>query len=171
MKTMQFIILLFLIPGYASHLQGQDVPEVLKSLTVLEGTWHGEGSQSTGPDNMILFEQTEQVSAELDGNLMVFRGTGTTKGEKEPSFRAYGVMSYDSEDEQVYIHAWTNDGRYTRAPVTLGDNTFSWQFDVENEGMVRYSAEFSKDRWTEKGEYSPDNGKTWYQFMTMDLSR
>ncbi len=172
MKTIQCVLLTILIPGYFMHVQAQGrLPEPMAPMAVLEGSWTGEGSQSRGASDRIDFQQTEEVSVELDGKLMVFRGTGISEGEKEPSFKAFGVMTYDREADQVYIHAWTLDGNYTKAPVEIGDGTFSWQFEVPNGGTVRYTAEFTESSWTEEGEYSPDKGKTWYPFMTTRLSR
>jgi hypothetical protein len=171
MKTIQVVLLTILIPGYVFHVQSQSrLPEPMRPLAVLEGSWTGEGSQSRGPNDMTSFRQTEEVSFELDKQLMTFRGTGISSGEKEPSFRAFGVMTYDLEEDQVYIHAWTMDGNYTKAPVEIGDGTFLWQFDVEG-GTVRYKAEFSATQWVERGEFSPDQGKNWYQFMDTSLSR
>ena len=172
MKTIKFILIIILSANmYHTGRAQSAMPEPLQPLALLAGEWSGEGSQSRGQNDRLEFNQTEEVSVELDGRLIVFRGTGTTKGETEPSFRAYGVMTYDSEADQVFIHAWTMDGNYTKAPVETSENQFSWSFDVPNGGKVRYTADFNENTWTERGAYSPDQGKTWYPFMEMRLTR
>ncbi len=172
MNTLKAIFISTLFFGCLHVTQAQDaIPDSMKPLAVLTGEWNGQGSQSRGPNDMVTFKHHEIVSTELDGRLFVFHGTGTKAGESDPAFKAYGVMTYDAEEDQVFIHAWTMEGEYTKAPVEITEDSFTWGFDVPNGGKVRYLASFTKNKWTERGEYSPDQGDTWYQFMETSLSR
>ena len=172
MNTLKTIFITLILFGCLHVTNAQEaIPAPMKPLEVLLGEWDGDGSQSRGPNDMVTFNHHEVVSTELDGRLFVFHGTGTKTGESDPTFKAYGVMTYEAEADQVYIHAWTMSGEYTKAPVEISDDSFTWSFDVPNGGKVRYMASFSKNKWTERGEYSPDKGETWYQFMDTNLSR
>ncbi len=147
------------------------LPEPMQPLSVLLGTWTGSGYQSQGQNNRIDFKQTEEVTTQLGGKLLVFHGTGVTGDQESPGFEAFGVMTYDEASGEVYLHAWTKDGRYTKADVEISEGHFKWAFDVPNGGRVRYTTTFDENHWQESGEYSPDNGSNWYPFLEMELTR
>jgi hypothetical protein len=147
-----------------------DLPEPMKPLAVLLGEWSGEGKQMT-PDGNTSFSQTERVQWQLNGRLLIFNGKGFSEGSETPEFEAFGVMTYDPTEQQVYIYSWTADGYFQKAPVTIKPGSFQWGFDVPNNGMIRFTATFDESSWKEKGEYSPDKGVNWYPYMQSSLSR
>lgn len=143
----------------------------LQSLSIkLSGHWRGSGYQQMGQQNRVEFNQTEEITSLLNGKLLMIHGTGMDKGSGMKAFEAVGMMYYDISEEKIYMHAWTADGQYTKAPVEVTETGFSWWFKVDNGGTVRYDATISEDTWTEKGAFSPD-GSQWYPFMAMELSR
>jgi hypothetical protein len=139
-------------------------------LKSLQGSWSGEGYQQMGQQNRVEFKQTEEISLLLEGNILLIHGTGLDKSTNKKGFEAVGVMYYDPTEDATFMHAWTIDGRYTKAPVEITTEGFAWGFEVDNGGTVRYEAKITENSWVEQGAYSPD-GNQWYPFMQMELKR
>jgi hypothetical protein len=159
------IVLSLVQPGIAL------AQEDLQSLsTKLRGHWSGSGYQQMGQQNRVEFNQTEEITPLLNGKLLMVHGTGMDKDSGVKAFEAVGMMYYDISEKKVYMHAWTDEGRYTKAPVEVTESGFSWWFEVDNGGTVRYDATITGNSWIEKGAFSPD-GNQWYPFMSMELSR
>jgi hypothetical protein len=172
MKTITIILILIpiLILNFP-FLQAQTSPEdALQPLTVLLGEWEGSGFYMNQQQKRIEFRHKEHVTQALNQTLLLFNGKAVSP-DGDAGFEAFGVVFTDPEDKQTYINAWTAEGQYTKAPITIEEGSFEWGFDVPNGGYIRYTATFSDTEWVEKGEYSPDKGTTWYPFLEMKLTR
>lgn len=142
----------------------------IDKLRAMEGTWQGEGTASQRNGEKVEFTQSEEVTVLLDGKVIMYHGRGYAKSTGTLEFEAVGMIYYDQTKKGSFINAWTKDGQYTRAEVTLTDEGFIWSFVTPNGGTIRYTASVSEDVWKESGEYSPDSS-TWYPFMSMQLTR
>lgn len=142
----------------------------MERLSWMIGDWAGEAALAW-PRPMTV-HQFERVEAEMDGLLLVIRGHGYADASRSgpPVFRALGVISYD-EARGVYDFRVYNDGRATTAQARfLDDGRLQWSMDFAPV-LIRYTIANDGGRWTEVGEMSRDNGATWTQTISMNLSR
>lgn len=168
MKTINIIVFLVFFTSI-NFLQAQD-SRALEPLKVLLGEWEGNGYYMNHQQQRIEFTHNEHVTLALNGTLVLLNGKANSPNGDQ-GFEAFGVIFIDPKDTQTYINAWTAEGEYTTAPMTIGDGSFEWGFDIPSGGHVRYTATFSDTEWVEKGEFSPDKGSTWYPFLEMKLTR
>ncbi len=165
MKNLAMLIIPLVLGFQTIHAQ-----MTMEDLFKTESTWTGEGYQNLPDGGRTEFSQTEEVTTLLDGQLLMFHGTGTEKKSGQVGFEAIGIMFNDPATGATKIHAWTSEGNFTAADVTFTESGFYWEFGVPNGGTVRYTIELSDTTWKETGEYSA-NGQQWYPFLGMELTR
>lgn len=140
------------------------------------GMWKGEG-WIQGQEGRKEFTQTESIQPKVEGKVLVIDGIGYGKGSPEDEARivhnAFGVISFNEELQQLTMLSFaTTGGKMENEMRITGEKTLEWSFKDERGGTIRFSEDFTQEGfWKEKGEYSPDGGKTWYQFFQMELKR
>ena len=167
MKNLLILALSILALFTQFQLSAQDANMSL--LSDLVGTWSGT-AVSQMPDGKMTFDQTEDISYELAGKLLVIKGQGKIQGTDSVAFQAYGVIHWDSPSDGYKFSAYTMDGNYVLADAKIEDKTLLWSFSVPNGGKIEYSLKFNESTWIEDGKYSPD-GQQWYPFFHMELEK
>ena len=160
----------------ASVASAQDLHPSLQPLAGLLGDWAGpaEAMTPTGPQRL---HQTEAVRTELSGNLIVVEGLGRRLAADgrvgdEIAFNAFGVFSVDAATGDVYLDAFTQEGRHTRVQPTIVEGGFDWSITPENGPRIEYQMRFDEaGRWVETGRMTFDGGATWRPFFEMTLAR
>ena len=175
-QKLSLIIFAFLFSIQPNFAQGEEKKPSIEDLNFMIGMWKGEGwiqSQSGRKE----FTQTESIRPKVEGKLLVVDGLGYGKGSPEEEARvihnAYGVISFNEELQQLTMLSFaTTGGKMENEMRITGEKTLEWSFKDERGGTIRFSEDFSHEGiWQEKGEYSPDGGKSWYQFFQMELKR
>ncbi len=133
------------------------------------GKWKGNAVSQT-PEGKMEISQSEDINYELDGKILVIRGTGRVPQSDSVIFRAFGVIHFDAPSKEYKFSAYTMDGNYVLADATYEANVLTWSFDVPNGGRVEYTLKFDDKTWVEDGKYSPD-GQQWYPFFHMELEK
>lgn len=175
-KKLSLIFLMSLFSFSFIFAQGEEQKSSIDDLNFMIGMWKGEGwiqSQSGRKE----FSQTESIRPKVEGKLLVIDGIGYGKGSPEEEARvihnAFGVISFNEELQQLTMLSFaTTGGKMENEMRITGEKTLEWSFKDERGGTIRFSEDFTQEGfWKEKGEYSPDGGKTWYQFFQMELER
>lgn len=175
-QKLSLIIFAFLFSIQPNLAQGEEKKPSIEDLNFMIGIWKGDGwiqSQSGRKE----FTQTESIRPKVEGKLLVVDGLGYGKGSPEEEARiihnAYGVISFNEELQQLTMLSFATTGGKMENEIRItGEKMLEWSFKDERGGSIRFSEDFSEEGfWKEKGEYSPDGGKTWYQFFQMELKR
>lgn len=168
MKTINTIILLFLIPVTFTSAQVLESNHSLEKLELMKGKWAGSGWVQPGPGPRHTFNQTEHVYTKLGSQLIVIDGEGRDMDTGEVTFQAFGVIKAKT-DSTFQFSAYTMEGRHTLANAAMEDQKFIWWFDVGS-ATIRYEIELTEDTWIEDGYYIPSPEKK-YPMFHMELKR
>jgi len=162
-------------PGVPENYRGPDTTAqraAMDRLAPLVGAWQGEANvQYPGP---MLVHQTEQVERDLNGLLLVIRGTGHDNAARSgaPVFQAAAVISYDERQQRYEVRSYTHEGYVTTAlGEFLEDGAFRWSFAPGGPVKIRFTIRIDGATWREVGEMSTDNGATWRQTIDLSLRR
>ncbi len=140
-------------------------------LEPLLGRWQGQANLSF-PEAMLV-HQTEQVETDLDGLVLVIRGTGyaTPDHAGPPVFQAMAVASFDDRSGVYEFRSYSGGRTITATGQFLPDGAFRWGFNPGGAVQIRYTIRFDANSWTEVGEMSRDGGATWTQTISLQLAR
>jgi hypothetical protein len=149
--------------------------ETLEPLLWLVGEWEGEGWIQKGPGERSTFTIHERAETALGDRLIVVEGVGRSTGEGEDAgqvvHHAFGVLSWDGEQGDYRFSTYRADDTGVDARATVEDGVVTWGFETP-QGQVRFHIRQMEDgAWRENGEFSPDQGTTWYPFFEMTLRR
>lgn len=140
----------------------------MKKLDSLVGRWQGAGWIQQGKEREN-FVGTETVQRKLDGLALLVEGNYKNK-EGVVIHETLAVLSPDLKaknyDFQTYL-ANGMSGEYEFKATESG-----WQWGYQFPGIVmRYIIKIDKDVWSETGEMSRDDGKTWLKIFEMSLKK
>ncbi len=169
MKKLHFILFAYLMVGIHPESIAQDESPITELSQKITGHWQGSGWSRMPDGQQVEFNQTENIYTKLDGKILVINGLGTDQTTNEKVFGAFGVVNYDSNQNKLFMNAYTHNGRHTLANFEVTPEGFSWWFDTGN-GTVKYKAKLTSDTWVEEGFYSPDE-ENWYPFFKMELKK
>jgi len=140
----------------------------MSRLENMIGKWEGTAVMTRG-DTRTEIKQTEDITTELAGDLIIVKGKGRDAKSDSVVFEAFGVIHYDQQAGMYKLSAYTNNGNYTLASAKFEDDKFIWWFDVP-QGSIRYTLSLSEKSWVEDGHFSSDQ-ENWYTFIHMELSK
>ncbi|KIO79043.1 hypothetical protein TH53_00050 [Pedobacter lusitanus] len=170
MKKYLMIPLLLL----AIHVTAQQNPvavqlEKMKDANRLAGTWTGEGWMLMPDGEKHLFDQTEVVAVQLNGGLLTIDGRGKDKKTGKPVHQAFTIFTYDNAKQN---YRWTAAAFGYVADITpeVQPGSLIWSLPGRG-GITRFTILYTANEWTEKGELSTDNGKSWVQNFEMHLKK
>lgn len=173
-----FVVTLLLSPVSVLFAARSAVPPAavtaMEPLTWMIGNWSGQGTYSDREGRHAVL-QSESIQSELEGALLVVRGTGRTPDADgkagEVSFRAFGVFSAGDSAGTFRFAAWQG-GQFVDARATLRDDgSLVWGFPTPDGGEVEYSIRrVEPDVWHETGSYRRP-GMDWVPTFEMTLRR
>lgn len=134
------------------------------------GNWQGHGWIYMGPNNRVEFSQTERVKAKANNHVVTIEGQAVDKQSKKVAFGAFAILNYNKVTQKYEFNAYRSDGNSIKVEPTLTDDGFVWGFDT-GRGLIRYTAKITQNSWSQIGEFSYDNGKTWNQTFEMKLTK
>lgn len=168
-STLLLLALLFILN---LHAQIPDRPKITpehKKLEAWVGEWKYEGStrdSPLGPGGKFAGKQTAQMI--LDGLFLETRAEDKgVYGGKEYLYKGVVLQWYDHKTKTYLDHIFTNDGAVRSGVTTVTGNTWTLiGTSIDSQGKsqkTRSFTTFSADgkTWTQKGEVSMDDGKTW----------
>lgn len=151
------------------------------SLAKFIGRWEGESSISMpGPPGSKPQPQTAKVveTAEwkLGGTAVMVEGRGTRKdaatGEEKVVHDALGLMRFDPKSKSLrFIGFRANEPTVDTELQVLENGDLRWGMEPAPGRNIRFTITLTADTWKEIGEFSPDGGTTWHEFMQMNLKR
>lgn len=146
--------------------------DAIKNISFLVGNWKGTGWMQMGPEKHS-FNQSETIILKVNGTVIQIDGLG--KDSKNPErivHQAFAIISYDIDSKKYLMKAFKGDGGQIDADAKLiDDHTFQWGFSTQMTGSVKYTISVLNNKWTESGEMSRDNGKTWFKYFEMMLEK
>lgn len=174
------------LAGFAGHsgiaASVQPVNEIVSPLSGLPvakmvGEWRGKSWMTTPVGERHEGEAVERAHWNLAGTAIIIEGYGYSKdpatGEITVGHDAIGIIEHDARTDTISILARRNGAEFTRHTLTVeadpdapGAEKMIWS---PNPGSVRFTLHLTADRWHEIGEWSRDGGKTWVEFMGVDL--
>ncbi len=144
----------------------------MERLAPLVGRWQGEADVQW-PQPMRV-HQTERVERDLDGLLLLVRGTGHATAERSgaPVFQAAAIISYNERHGVYEVRSYTHEGYVTTADAEfLPDGSFRWGFVAGGPVRMRFTIAVDAATWRETGEISYDSGTTWSRTIDLSLRR
>ncbi|MDA0193584.1 MAG: hypothetical protein O2887_03400 [Bacteroidetes bacterium] len=169
MRTVIIITIIF--QAYYGHAQNENenFNQQMQDLSFMVGSWKGTGWIINQGGVKSEFNQNEEIYYDLNGSVLVARGTGKNTDGKV-IHDALGIISYQLQTNEYKMNAFLANGMKTEASLEIiGDGKLKWWFETGNGSTIRYTSNIKDGIWTEKGEYSPDN-EAWYPFMQFSLS-
>ena len=91
-------------------------------------------------------------------------------GSRRNVHDAIGLISYDAEEGKYRFRTYRAGGETLDPTIHIRDDSIIWSFQ-QGGRTIRFTATVKENVWTEIGESSPDDGKTWYRFFDMKLDR
>lgn len=146
--------------------------EAIARLDFMIGTFTGEG-WIVGPDRVRqTFTHVERAETRMDGLVLTVEGTGTSPGADEPSFRAFGVISWNTESDVYEMQTFAYGAHWQVSGALIAPGVFQWGFEPNERVAIRYTITAPEPgQWREIGEVSLDQGQTWNPFFEMNLTR
>jgi len=126
--------------------------EAMQKLSFLAGRWTGPVTIQRGPGEPLHLMQTEIVTYELDGLVLLVEGQ-STGADGKAAFSALATIAYDDESHAYHFRAY-NNGHYLDTELTVLDRGFSWGFTAGPAHIVNTM------HLTEKGEWNEVTGVT-----------
>lgn len=144
-------------------------------FTTLQGEWDGEAWMiiGAGPEGRRTMRQQEWVSTAAGGTVIVVKGLGTEKlpdGSWVTRHDAFATI-YTGRDGRPAMRAFLANGQWMDMDLEVVPDGYTWRMVNPQVGLIRYDMRVVDGRWVEKGFASRDDGKTWSQFMGMNLVR
>lgn len=154
---------------------GWEVREKMKALEFFIGEWEGDGWMQTEQGQRTTFQAHERAEWDIDEEVLVFHGRGVgvdpETGEEHVGHLALGAIAWDAERQAYFMWSYARGRGTGYREVEVRDKGLIWH-QTTPEGQVRFTMHLDEQgRWTEKGEFTPDDGKTWYPFLGMTLTR
>jgi hypothetical protein len=99
-------------------------------------------------------------------------GTSTDPGTQGRAVHeAFGVIYWDMQTQQYVFRSHVANGYSMQTTPELGDKQISWTINVPGARMRYVMSLTPAGDWSEIGERSTDEGKTWTKFLEMTLKR
>ena len=173
-KTIFFLTMIVAANVFAQN-PFQPKTETIKAIedvSFIIGDWKGTGWIQMGPQKHS-FIQTETVISKVNGTVIQIDGLGVDV--KNPDIiihQAFAIISYDIDNKKYLMKAFKGDGGQVDANMKIiDDHTFEWGFSTPMIGSVKYTTSVVNNKWTEVGEMSRDDGKTWFKYFEMVLEK
>lgn len=145
------------------------------------GRWEGESSMAMpgGPGSAPqpqIAKVVETAQWKLGGTAVLVEGRGAMNdpatGEERVVHDALGLMRFDPKSRSLRFLAFkANEPTVDAELQTLDNGDLRWAMEPAPGRHVRFTITLTDDTWKEIGEFSPDGGQTWRQFLTMNLKR
>ena len=173
---MQYSFLFFVFLSFSLCSFGQNdeltSKQAMKKLSFMEGKWSGSGWQIGRDRQKHMFSQTEDITFEGGGEVLLIKGLGkaSTEGEESVIHNAIALLSYNPSDKCYDFRSYAvghGAGNYTAK--VMKDNHFEWYLETP-QSKIKYTITLNdKGQWFEKGEMAM--GDNWYQFFEMTLDK
>nr|WP_294793677.1 hypothetical protein [uncultured Mucilaginibacter sp.] len=167
----KIITLLLIFAGYAAHAQdaAAERSEKMSLVKFLVGQWKGSGWMLV-EGKKEYFDQTENISAKLDGGVIIVEGMGKVPQTGRIIHNALAILTYDVIKKQYRWTSTTTAGYISDVAPDVSREKFVWTLNNRG-GKLRYTITLDKGDWLEIGEQSNDDGKTWTQNFEMRLKK
>lgn len=164
-----FVVLICSMPAFAQP-SAEEARTEMKKMQWMIGKWEGEAWYMQGQDKKVTLVQTENIQSQLDGLVFTIEGIGREK--EKMVFHAFAVLSFDTSAKKYLMRAFTKEGNFIDAETRMEEKAFVWGFTNPQLGKVRYTISLTDPNiWYEVGEFSRDDGKTWFKFVELNLKR
>jgi hypothetical protein len=166
----RFLILVFAVVTLASAAIAQpsaaDPAAVRRAemakIAGLAGTWVGPGWRILPSGERIEYDQTVVATPKMNGLALVVEGKSQRRGPNAPPPGAgsLAVVTWEASENRYAFRSFTG-GTLTDSDGALRQpGVFQWV--VRGEGpWLRFTVDFSRGDWSEIGERSTDQGKSW----------
>ena len=173
MKYLPLVVLLFSSTAFSQIHHAQEVQRAIEKLSFLEGRWQGEGTLIFGPGRSATAQVSEKATFRLKRTLFMLEGSGTAvfpDGSKRSVHDAIGLISFDAESGKYMFRTYRAGGETLDPSIEVTDDGIVWSF-TQGERLIRFTASVRGNVWTEIGEASHDDGKTFHRFFSMKLRK
>jgi hypothetical protein len=127
-------------------------------LKDLIGSWTGEGWMMLPNGQRATFRSQETVSSKLSGNAVLIEGLHRASDTGQVVHDAMAMITWDERTKSYRFRSALSTGLNGDFPFELSPGRYVWRVDMPG-GKMEYVAEFTADRWTEKGRRIGADGK------------
>ena len=160
--------------GFSQDNESTQLTEMRK-LSFLVGQWEGTGYFEYAPGQRRAFTERENVQMRLGGLMLVFEGSGQSKGANGEAITVHSALAIARYDDQSHTFRWqayrADRGSLStvETEAEVADQTLEWGYQDNRAGRVRFTIKLDETgAWSETGESSSD-GQNWSTFMEMTL--
>jgi hypothetical protein len=140
----------------------------MKKIDRFVGRWGGSGwiRQGKTREN---FVGTEDVRRKIDGLALLVEGNYKNKAGKI-IHETLAVLTPNLKTKNFDFQTYLANGISGLYELKTSGTGWQWGFSFPG-GAMRYNIKIESDVWTEIGEMSRDDGKTWTRFFEMNLKK
>jgi hypothetical protein len=157
----------------AQDPMGAPARAAMDKLSFLEGEWRGPAWYQMGPTRSTA-DQYEKIYRAAGGTVLVVEGHGTSTdpgSQGRAVHEAFAVIYWDMQTQKYVFRSHVANGYSIQTTPELGDKMIAWTIQVPGARMRYTMSVTPAGDWSEIGERSTDEGKTWTRFMEMTLKR
>jgi hypothetical protein len=140
----------------------------MKNLDRLIGQWKGAGWIQQGATRET-FEGTETVQRKIGGLALLVEGNFKNK-EGVVTHDTLAVISPNTKTKNYDFQTYLANGMSGVQELKAVEGGWQWGFQFPG-GEIRYIIKIENSVWSETGEMSRDEGKTWMKFFEMNLKK
>ncbi len=146
----------------------------MQKLAYMAGDWQGEGWMVMGPGPRETFRGSEKVQSKLFGLALLVEGAffaPDSAGGERPVHTTLGVITWNPTTQKYGFRYWLASGWTGERDLILTDDGWYWEMPAGPGATIRYTMTLEDGAWSEIGERTTDQGKTWTKFFEMNLRK
>jgi hypothetical protein len=152
------LIALAAVPLIAAAPPVTDQSARMAPLKDLIGEWTGQGWMMLPNGQRATFRSQETVSSKLGGSAVLVEGMHRDAGTDQVVHNAMAMITWDERTKSYRFRSALSSGLNGDFPMEVSPGRFVWRVDMPGAKM-EYVAEFTADRWVEKGRRIGADGK------------
>lgn len=174
MQKFTLLILCTISPFFLmAQYNNGTLKQAMENLSFLEGEWAGNGWQMGQDRQKHTFTQTEDISFEADGEVLLIRGLGknmTAEGKEKVIHNAFAMVSFNPTDDDYDFRSYVaGRGAGNFKAKLIKKNHFEWYLEAP-QSKIKYTITLNeKGQWHEIGEIAM--GENWYKIFEMTLDK
>jgi hypothetical protein len=177
-----FVIVAALIAGASSAATAQGRPPdtsaaqkvAMQKLAYMAGDWQGDGWMIMGPGPRETFRGGEKVQSKLFGLALLVEGAffaPDSGGAERLVHTTLGVFTWNPTEQKYSFRYWLASGWSGERDLILTDDGWYWEMPAGPGATIRYTMTLKDGAWSEIGERTTDQGKSWTKFFEMNLKK
>jgi hypothetical protein len=146
--------------------------ERMAQINGIAGTWTGPGWRILPTGERVEYDQTVIVTPKVGGLAFMVEGSSLRRGPNAPP-RGPGsmaIITWQPRENRYAFRSFVGGAMTDSDGALIAPDTFQWVAKLPG-AWLRFTVKFDATNWSEVGERSTDQGKTWTTTYGVDMTR